>query len=105
MFHNHIISPIAMALKTNEASNKSGSRNNLNFAMLDSINAMAKQNAKIFSKKTKIEKTITPKLKEFAIPQGKNKLDPSAIKIISLLAAAHSISASFLPEYSKIIAS
>ena len=92
-------------LKMNEISNKSGSLKNLNLAMVDSMVAMTPQKIKAFIMKKAIPEIAAHKLKELAMPHGKNKLDPKAIKIANLLAAAHSISASFLPEYSNIIAS
>ena len=97
--------PIATTLRIKEISKRSGKRKNLNFAILDSIMAMIKQNINIF---TKI--IINPRRRAFnprpdAIPHGKNKFAPKIAKIISLLPEAHSSKANFLPEYYKIMAS
>ena len=96
---------MAITLKINELNNKSGNRKNRNLAMLDSSIATNKQKTNTFIKKITIASETPIKFVDDDIPQGKNKFAPKARKIRNLLAAAHSISANLLPEYSKIIAS
>ena len=96
---------MAITLKINEVNNKSGNRKNRNLAMLDSSTATNKQKASTFMKNKTIASERSVKFAADDIPQGKNKFAPKAIKMRNLLAAAHSISANLLPEYSKIIAS
>ena len=103
--HNYFNKKMAIILRTKETISKFGNLKNLNLAILDSRSAMAMQKTKTFNRNIPIPKRSEPAFNEVAIPHGKNKLDPSAIKIMSLFADAHSINASFFPEYSKIIAS
>jgi len=91
--------------KINPVSNRSGSRNNLSFAMLDSRIATPTISVVAFTMTSMNGKSNEERLAVVESPQGKNKLTPSIIKKINLFALAHSISASLLPEYSKIIAS
>ena len=96
---------MAIMLKIKEKSSKSGSRKRRSLAMPDSMTAMARQKIKAFAKKTKIPNIMADRLKDWAIPQGKNRLEPIVMKISNLLADAHSIRASRFPEYSIIMAS
>lgn len=96
---------MAITLKINELNNKSGNRKNRNLAMLDSSTATNKQKASTFIKNRTMASAISDKSTDDDIPHGKNRFAPKATKIRNLLAAAHSISANLLPEYSKIIAS
>ena len=95
----------AITPKINPVNNKSGSLNNLSFAVLDSITAIAIIRISTFRitrpKAIKSEDVF----KSVARPQGKNRFEPSKTKNMNLFALAHSISASLFPEYSKIIAS
>ncbi len=92
-------------LRIDEVNKRSGSLKNLSFEVVDSITAIAKHKNNAFKIKATIPIVISKNPSEFAMPKGKNKDDPKAINIISLFADAHSIRASLLPEYSKIIAS
>ena len=96
---------MAIMLRIKEKSSKSGRRKRRSLAMLDSMTAMTMQKINAFAKKIESPNIMADKLKDWAIPQGKNRLEPRVIKISNLLADAHSISASRFPEYSIIIAS
>ena len=84
---------------------RSGSRKNLNLDIFDSRNPIIKQKIIIFIIKTIIPILKASKLTLCAMPKGKKIFAHKLVKIINLLAPAHSIKANFLPEYSNIMAS
>jgi hypothetical protein len=92
-------------LRINEIKSKSGSLNNLDLEIVDSKAATNRHKIKIFKKNINNANTMLKKPIVVSIPHGKNKFAPSVRKIKNLLAEVHSIRASLLPEYSKIIAS
>jgi hypothetical protein len=73
--------------------------------MLDSNTATNRLRMAAFNKNRNSAVKMAVHSEEAVNPQGKNILAPKARKIKNLLAAAHSISASLFPEYSRIIAS
>lgn len=100
-----MVAIIAIMPNIKPVNKTSGSLKNLNLAVLDSKIATPTINARIFTIRIIKEKIIALRLRLFAIPQGKNMFTPNIANITNLFAAAHSISAKRLPEYSKIIAS
>ncbi len=92
-------------LKINDVNNKSGSLKNRNLTIVDSRTATNTLNARIFAKNNTKASGTSPRRPDGDIPQGKKRFAPNARKIKNLFADAHSISASFFPEYSKTIAS
>ncbi len=92
-------------LKINDVNNKSGSLKNLNLTIVDSRTATNTLNARIFARNKIKASGTSPRRPDDDIPQGKNIFAPNARKIKNLFAAAHSISASLFPEYSRTIAS
>lgn len=96
---------MAITLRINEVIKRSGNLKNLNLAAVDSKIVIIRENNNIFTRKDATPITKAFQLIFWAIPKGKNKLEPKAIKIISLFAEDHSINANLFPEYSNIIAS
>ncbi len=99
------MNPMATILNTHDVKRRPGSLKILNFAILDSISATDAQRINNLTRKIRSALPRDPASTLAVIPQGKNNCAPSAKKITYLFADAHSIRASRLPEYSRIIAS
>src|SRR3989344_2167328 len=96
---------IAIALNTNDEKRRSGTRKMRNFAIVDSMNAIAPRVMSVLMKKAKTPNKSASVESSAGKPHGIKTFTNTAMNIRSLFAAAHSISARRLPEYSRIIAS
>src|SRR3989338_933871 len=96
---------MAITLKTNEVKRRSGTRKKRNFAIPDSMSAIAARMTSAFNAKNKNASPRDGRVSDCVMPHGAKTLPRIMTKIRSLLAEAHSMSASFGPEYSRIIAS